>query len=81
MAALDEDELDVEQILATEELKATLDALGIDEVLTERVMDAEGIVSLTLLGHLTEDKVTSMLKRIMKPARAAAASYSRLEQG
>jgi hypothetical protein len=73
--ALDDDELEVERLLAAEELKATLDALGIDEVLTERVMDVEGIVSLTLLRQLTEAKVTSMLKRIMKPAHAAAAIH------
>jgi hypothetical protein len=81
MAALDDDALKVERILAAKELKATLDALGIDKVLTKCVMDVEGIVSLTLLGQLTKAKVTSMLKHIMKPARAAAASYSRLEQG
>jgi hypothetical protein len=75
MAALDDDALEVEQLLAAEELKATLDALVIDEVLIERVMDVEGIVSLTLLGHLTEATITSMLKRIMKPARAAAAIH------
>jgi hypothetical protein len=70
MAALDDD-----AVHAAEELMATLDALGIGEELVTRLMESEGIVSLTLLGHSDEAEVTSMLKRVMKPALAAAAVH------
>jgi hypothetical protein len=66
------DALDDDAVHAAEELMATLDALGIGEDLVTRLMESEGIVSLTLLGHLDEAEVTSMLKRVMKPALAAA---------
>jgi hypothetical protein len=75
MAALDVDALEIERVLAAEELMATLGALGIAATLVERLMEDEGMVSLTALGHSNEAEVTYMLKRVMKPARAAEAVH------